>query len=55
MKNVDEFFYFYRTDNFSSDTKSQQTAQKVFDMSYVLAKAIDNIIPQINSNSKKNK
>lgn len=47
MKNVDEFFYFYRTDNFSSDTKSQQTAQKVFDMSYVLAKAIDNIIPQI--------
>mgnify|MGYP003294175839 FL=1 len=53
MKNVDEFFYFYRTDNFSSDTKSQQTAQKVFDMSYVLAQAIDRIIPQIKSQWQK--
>ena len=47
IKNVNDFFYFYRVDNFSSDTKSQQTAQKVFDMSYVLAQAIDEILPQI--------
>lgn len=49
IKNVNEFFYFYRIDNLNSDTKAVQTAQKVFDMSYVLAQAIDKIIPQIKS------
>lgn len=48
MKNVDEFFHFYRVDNLSSDTKSPGTAKKVYEMSYVLAQAIDEIIPQIN-------
>lgn len=47
MKNVDEFFHFYRVDNYASDTKSPGTAQKTFAMSYVLAQAIDEIIPQI--------
>ena len=47
IMNVDEFFHFYRVDNMSSDTKSAATAQKVYDMSYVLAQAIDGIVPQI--------
>lgn len=47
IKNVDEFYHFYRIDNYCSDTKSKQTAQKIYDMSYVLAHAIDQIVPQI--------
>ena len=47
IMNVDEFFHFYRVDNFSSDTKSPGTAWKIFAMSYVLAQAIDDIVPQI--------
>ena len=47
IKNVNEFFYIYRVDNFSSDTKSPQTARKIFEMDYVLAQAIEEIIPQI--------
>ena len=47
IKNINEFFYFYRVDNFNSDTKSKQTAWKIYNMSYVLAKAIDEIIPEI--------
>lgn len=47
IMNVDEFFHFYRIDNMSSDTKSAATAQKVYDMNYVLSQAIDEIIPQI--------
>lgn len=47
IMNVDEFFHFYRVDNYSSDTKSAATAQKIYDMSYVLAQAIDEIVPQI--------
>lgn len=47
IKNVDEFYYYYRVDNLNSDTKSKQTAQKVFDMNYVLAYAVDKIIPQL--------
>ena len=47
IMNVDEFFHFYRIDNYSSDTKSAATAQKIYDMSYILAQAIDEIVPQI--------
>ena len=52
IKNINEFFYFYRVDNFNSDTKSKQTAWKIYNMSYVLAKAIDEIIPEIRSEWK---
>lgn len=47
IMNVDECFHYYRVDNFASDTKSAATAQKVYNMSYVLAQAIDKIVPQI--------
>lgn len=47
IMNVDEFFHYYRVDNFASDTKSPATAQKVYDMSYILAQAINEIVPQI--------
>lgn len=47
IKNVDTFYYFYRVDNLFSDTKSTQTAEKVYAMSYILAKAIYDIMPEI--------
>lgn len=47
IMNVDEFFHFYRVDNYSSDTKSAANAQKLYDMNYLLAQAIDQIMPQI--------
>ena len=47
IKNEDAFYYLYRVDNYSSDTHSTQTAEKIFNMSFVLAQAVDNILPEI--------
>lgn len=48
IKNVDRFYYFYRIDNSSSDTHSVQTAEKIYNMCYVLAREIKSIEPKMN-------
>ena len=52
IMNVDEFFYVYRVDNLSSDTKSPGTAEKLYKMNFVLAQALEDIVPQIKSQMK---
>ena len=46
-KGVPDCFYFYRTDNMSSDMRSPLTAHKVISFTYVLAKELDDAIPQL--------
>jgi len=45
VKNVDKFYHNYRVDNWTSDTKSAQTADKIFNMYFVLAKACNDVLP----------
>lgn len=52
MMNINKYYHYYRVDNFSSDTKSQQTPNKIYNMTYVLAKAIYDIVPYINNSWK---
>lgn len=47
LMNSSECFYFYRTDNMSSDMRSPVTANKVISFCYVLGKAMDDSICQL--------
>lgn len=48
-KGVSDCFYFYRTDNMNSDMRSPITAHKVISFTYVLAKELDDVIPQLSA------
>ena len=47
VMNVDKYYYIYRVDNYNSDTHSANTAWKTYNMNFVLSKAIDDILPDI--------
>lgn len=48
IKNVDEFYYYYRVDNINSDTHSSPTAEKIYKMYCVLSKGIEEITLDLN-------
>lgn len=47
MKNSSECYYYYRTDNMSSDMRSPVTANKVISFCFVLGKAMDDSADQL--------
>lgn len=47
IKNVDKYYYQYRVDNMSSDTRSFQTGKKIYEMNIVLACAIHEAISKV--------
>lgn len=47
MMNVDKCYHFYRIDNINSDTKSANTAKKLYEMNFVLAKALEDVLPEV--------
>ena len=48
-KGVSDSFYIYRTDNMNSDMRSPLTSHKVISFTYILAKELDDVIPQLSA------
>lgn len=53
IKNVNRFFYYYRTDNTTSDTRSSISAKKIFDMYLTLGKEVNECCLSTKSELKK--
>lgn len=47
IKNVDRYYYQYRVDNMSSDTRSFQTGKKIYEMNIVLGVALHEEIAKV--------
>lgn len=47
IKNVNKYYYFYRTNNYTSATKTLTTAKKIFDRNFYLAWELDKLTPSM--------